>query len=80
MKRIVEKKLGGTIELRDFDVKKAITSNQKIEVMHNKEVMTLSPEDLVRKRVSTSPAFKSKFSNNEYRLYGYKWKTDEMDY
>lgn len=80
MKRTIEKRIGNTIELRDFDVKKAIATNDKIEVTYQKEVMTLFPEELVSKRVSTSPAMKSKFANMEYRLYGYKWKTDEMDY
>jgi len=75
MKRTLEKRIGNTIELRDYDVKKAIASNQSIEVTYEKEVMTLSPEELVSKKVSTSPAFKSKFTNMEYRLYGYKWKS-----
>jgi len=80
MKRTIEKRIGNTIELRDYDVEKAIANNEKIEVTYEKEVMTLSPKELVDRRVSTSRYHKSKFSNMEYRLLGYKWKSDEMDY
>lgn len=80
MKRTVEKRLGNIIELRDYDVQKAITNKEKIEVTYQKEVMTLSPEELVSKKVMTSPAMKSKFSNQEYRLLGYRWESDELDY
>ena len=80
MKRTVEKKSGNIIELRDFDVEKAIANKEKIEVTYQDEVMTLSPEELVNRRVTKSPAFKSKFSTKEYRLYGYKWVSDQIDY
>lgn len=80
MKRTVEKRLGGIIELRDYDVEKAIAENDKIEVTYQKEVMTLSPEELVSKKLMTSRAQQSKFSTKEYRLFGYRWKSDELDY
>jgi hypothetical protein len=80
MKRTVEKRLGGLIELRDYDVQKAIAENDKIEVTYQKEVMTLSPEELVSKKLMTSRAMQSKFSTKEYRLLGYRWKSDELDY
>lgn len=80
MKRTVEKRLGGIIELRDYDVQKAIATNDKIEVTYQKEVMTLSPEELVSKKVMTSRLHPSKFSSQEYRLFGYRWESDELDY
>lgn len=80
MKRTVEKRLGGIIELRDYDVEKAIAENDKIEVTYQKEVMTLSPEELVSEKVMTSRAQQSKFSTKEYKLLGYRWKSDELDY
>lgn len=80
MKRTIEKRTGNIIELRDYDVEKAIANKEKIEVTYQDEVMILSPEDLQTKRVTKSQAFKSKFSNKEYRLYGYKWVSDQIDY
>lgn len=80
MKRTVEKRLGGIIELRDYDVQRAIAENDKIEVTYQKELMTLSPEELVSKKVMTSRPHQSKFSSQEYRLFGYRWESDELDY
>ena len=59
MKRTLEKRIGNTIELRDYDVEKAIANNEKIEVTYEKEVMTLSPKELVAPQSHNPSGFKT---------------------
>ena len=75
----VTKTYKGTIELRDYDVKKCIEDGDSIEVEFDKEVMTLSPEKLKSDIRSTSKLFTSKVGGKAYKLYGYEWEPDEIE-
>lgn len=76
----VTKVYKGLVELRDYDVDKAIKDGDSIEVELNKEVMLLSPIQLRDDIRSTSKIFPSTVGGKSYRLYGYIWEPDEIDY
>jgi hypothetical protein len=80
MKRTVTVRNSNVIKLRDYDVKKALDNNEKMEVTYQNEVMTLSPEELVSKRIATGAPIKSQFNDKSYTLFSYRWVSDEMDY
>lgn len=70
----------GAIELRDYDVEEAIRKNTSIEVHYKGDKMTLSPEDLSkRKRSVSSNTFQSKVGGKNYRLVAYEWQPDKVE-
>lgn len=80
MIKIVTTLFNGTAGLKNYDVRKCIADNDKMEVIHNGEKMTLSCEELDSKHVSTSPLFKSKIpGGKDYKLLGYVWNPDIME-
>lgn len=69
---------GHYAEIRDYDVKKCIDSKTDIVIIFNDKKMTLTPQDLVDKKIYTSPLFKSKMDKGkDYKLYSYKWNPEE---
>jgi len=82
MRRTIKKIQHNLAEVRDYDVKKCIRLGENFELVfaENNDVMTLSPEELVSKRLTTSPPMVSMFDPNKtYTLYGYKWNPDEVE-
>jgi hypothetical protein len=75
----VTKTYRGLVELRDYDVKQCIEDDNSIEVEFDKEVMTLSPEQLKSDIRSTSKLFTSKVGGKSYKLFGYEWEPDEIE-
>lgn len=80
MRRPVTVRKANIIQLRDYDVNKAIANNEKFEVSFENELMTLTPEELVSKRTDVQGPINSKFNSSSYNLFSYRWKSDEMDY
>lgn len=81
MRRIIKKLERNLAEVRDYDVKNCISLGEKFEIVFDdtKELMTLTPEELVSKRKTTGGPFSSKFDNKSYMLYGYVWNPDEVE-
>ncbi len=80
MEKEVKKLYRGCIELRDYDVNSCIKRNEAIKVRFEGHVMTLSPEDLSNKLVSTSKTtFQSKMGGKSYKLLAYDWTPDEVE-
>ena len=81
MRRIIKKLERNLAEVRDYDVKNCISLGEKFEIVFDdtKELMTLTPEELVSKRKTTGGPFSSKFDNKTYMLYGYVWNPDEVE-
>ena len=81
MRRIIKKLERNLAEVRDYDVKNCISLGEKFEIVFDdtKELMTLTPEELVSKRKTTGGPFPSKFDNKTYMLYGYVWNPDEVE-
>ena len=78
-----ELRFGSRVSLRDFFVKRAISENKGIKVVHSGETMTLSPEDLRLKGVHNKNSMQvAKFSNSEikagdtYYLIDYTFNPD----
>lgn len=83
MKNItVKSDFKGNIHLRDFEVRKFISDNETVRMNYQRDVMTLTPEELTSKCVYTSKdKYKSKIKGSpDYHLFGYKWIPDEIDY
>jgi hypothetical protein len=81
MEKIIKKLYRNLAELRDYEVQTAIDKNENIKIRYEGDVMTLSPEDLQKKVVSTSnTTFKSKVGGKDYKLVAFKWTPDEIDY
>jgi predicted RNase H-like HicB family nuclease len=81
MRRIIKKLERNLAEVRDYDVKNCISLGEKFEIVfdNTKEMMTLTPEELVSRRKNVSPPMNSKFDNKTYMLYGYVWNPDEVE-
>jgi len=76
--RVESKKLyNGNAEVPESKVKQCIRLDQKMEIMHKGDMMTLSPEELVTKRDSISQWFGT--GDSRYRIYGYPWNPDTME-
>lgn len=75
----VTKTYKGCVELRDYDVKKAIADGDSIDVEFEKDVMTLSPAQLQDDIMSKSKLFTSKVGGKSYTLYGYTWEPNTID-
>jgi len=71
----------GSVMIRDYAVKEALTKNENMRVILNDEVMTLSPEDLRTKFVSRpSRIYESRFENGpSYKLIGYNWEPETVE-
>jgi hypothetical protein len=71
----------GSVMIRDYAVKEALTKNENMRVILNDEVMTLSPEDLRTKFVSRpSRVYESKFEKGlSYKLIGYNWEPEVIE-
>jgi regulator of replication initiation timing len=81
MEKQIKKLYRNLAEIRDYDVQAAIDKNEHFKIKYEGDVMTLSPEDLKNKVASTSKTtFKSKVGGKDYRLIGYEWNPDDMDY
>ena len=75
----VTKTYKGLVELRDYDVNQCIEDGVSIEVEFDKEVMTLSPQQLKNDIQKVSKLFTSKMGGKSYKLYGYIWEPDEIE-
>lgn len=76
--RVESKKIyNGNAEVPESKVKQCIRLDQKMEIMHKGDMMTLSPEELVTKRDSISQWFGT--GDSRYRIYGYPWNPDTME-
>ena len=73
MKKTVRKLYKGSVEVRDYDVKRCISDNKHFEIIYLKESMILSPKELTSKRKSISNTFRSKVGGKDYKLYSYEW-------
>ena len=82
MERVIKKLYRDCIELRDYDVQDCIQRNETMKVKYDRDVMTLSPGDLVNKLVRKSTTtFKSKIpGGKDYKLCAYDWNPDDSDY
>lgn len=70
----VKKTYHGCIDLRDYVVKRCINDGESIDVHHAGYRMTLTPEQLKKDVVATSPLMKSKIEGGrDYYLFSYKW-------
>lgn len=71
----------GSIMIRDYAVKEALTKNENMKVILGDEVMTLTPEDLRTKFVSRpSRIYESKFEKGlSYKLIGYNWEPEIVE-
>lgn len=75
----VRKLYNNTAEIRDYVVERLIKEEKPLQIMFDEEVMTLSPESLVEKRVNVSKMFISKLGKRNYKLYAYAWNPDEVE-
>ena len=80
MKKEVKKLYRGYAELRDYEVQKAIDNNEKVQIIFEGDVMTLTPDELVSRKVKESQLIKSKIGSKDYVLYSYNWVPDSIDY
>lgn len=69
----------GQVSVRDYLAKKCIEKDESCKITHAGEVMTLSPKELVSKRVSISKEFESQHGTPAYRLYNYWWEPDQIE-
>ena len=77
MRRESKKLYNGNAEIRDYDVRECLKLNENFQIMHNGDIMTLTPEELKSKLVSTSKTFNNE--NKSYRLLGYEWNPDKVE-
>lgn len=76
--RKVRRLWNGTASLRDYELEKALKTNQPIRFVLGKDSMTLSPQDLKKKQVClTSRTFQKKFGVGTYTLVDYEWRPDK---
>jgi hypothetical protein len=80
MIREVKKVYKGNVEVRNYDVEKCIKENKSFTIIYDGDEMTLSPEELFIKRVSVSKTFESKSGGKDYKLYGYPWLPNNLNY
>lgn len=81
MRRIIKKIERNLAEVRDYDVKNCISLGEKFEIVFDdtKELMTLTPEQLVSRCKAKRGPYASKFDNKTYMLHGYVWNPDEVE-
>ena len=80
MRKEVKKLYEGKAEVRDFEVHQCMTKNESMTITHDGEKMTLSPEELLTRRVSISRTFETKIPGGKnYKLFGYIWEPDEVE-
>jgi len=79
MLREVKKLYNNLVEVRDYDVQNAITRNENLVIIYNEQTMTLTPQDLKDRVISTSEPFKSKIGASDSKLIGYRWKPENKD-
>lgn len=79
MRKDIKKLYRGLIDLRDYDVRQCINNKENMEVIHNKEKMTLTPKELVENVVNVSKTMKSKVGGKDYKLFSYEWNPDIVD-
>ncbi len=73
MEKTVINLYNGMVQLKDYYVEEALAKGISITINHANKKMTLSPEELVSKRVHVTRPFPSKHDTPPYRLYGYMW-------
>jgi len=66
-------------DLRDFEVKEAIQTNQNIKVVFGNDIMTINPQQLERNKVLINQKpIKSKINQGqEYFIWSYLWEPDQ---
>ena len=79
MKKEIKKLYRGNAEIRDYDVQKCISENKNFTIKYEGDIMTLSAEDLVKKRLNVSKTFESKVGGKNYKLYAYAWNPNEIE-
>jgi len=70
----------GLAEIRETDCEECVRNNEDMEIRHGLEIMILSPEELISKRIGKvwiDP--KSTKSGKGYYLWTYIWDTEEDD-
>jgi len=69
-----------TVSVRDYEVNSCVIKNENMEIIHNSDKMTLTPEQLENICIRISAKLKSKIANGkDYRLYSYAWNPDEIE-
>lgn len=77
MKKISVRKIyKGMCELTEHKVAECIKDNESIIVKYHSDIMILTPEDLVEKRIAVSGPQRVGEPNGGYRLYGYLWQPE----
>jgi hypothetical protein len=80
MKRIVKKLYRDCVEVRDYDVQDCIQRNENMTIEYDRDIMTLSPNELINKMVSkSSKTFPSKMGGKDYKLCSYYWEPDPVE-
>lgn len=76
MRVIIKKLFRECIDLRSYNVKKAIHNNESYIIFYERERMTLSPKDLIEK-CRNKQLVESRIGSDSYELWSYKWNPDE---
>ena len=80
MRRESKKIFKGNVEIKDYDVHNCILKKENFEIEHEGNIMTLTPEELITKRVTISHMFKTKqLGGKNYKLFGYPWIPDIIE-
>ena len=71
---------GAIAPVRDYIVKDAIQKNEDLVVQYGIDVMTI-PCGEIKSRIKEKPpkVYKSKFSDQEYRLIYFEWIPDKVE-
>ncbi len=79
--KIVREKLyqGKYIDLRSYEVEKALQRKERITAYYKGEKMTISPVDLKKKKLllNKTPIDSKVNQGQKYYLYSYLWKPDK---
>jgi hypothetical protein len=71
----------GQASVRDYLAEKSIEKGETFKIKYDGDVMTLSPEEVISKRISISKEeYTSKFGTpSKYRLWNYWWEPDQIE-
>ena len=79
MRKDLKKLYEGKADLRNYEVNRCLSKNENVEIHHNGEKMTLTPDDLKNKQVRVSKEMTSKFEGKSYKLISYDWNPDPVE-
>lgn len=76
MRVTIKKLFRGCVDLRSYNVAKAIHNNESYIILYQGDKMTLSPKDLIEK-CRNKQSVESRMGSDTYELFSYKWMPDE---